>query len=69
MLREALFERSNLPRRAGEALEATVAVPANASSRQRFMTMETFGRAGIEVPGRVNEPTAAALRDEIVSAD
>ena len=46
-----------------------MAVPANASSRQRFMTMETFGRAGIEVPGRVNEPTAAALRDEIVSAD
>ncbi|MDH5492487.1 MAG: Hsp70 family protein [Myxococcales bacterium] len=60
-LRRALLESSNLPLRAGEALEAMVAVPANASSRQRFLTLEAFARAGFEVVGMLNEPTAAAL--------
>ncbi len=60
-LRALLVERSNLPVRHGEPLEAMVAVPANASSRQRYLTLEAFRRAGFDVVGLVNEPTAAGI--------
>ena len=63
-LRADLFERSTLelPAQADDApLEAMVAVPANASSRQRYLTLEAFHRAGFRVLGMVNEPTAAAI--------
>jgi molecular chaperone DnaK len=54
-------ERSNLELDPGEPLEAMVAVPANASSSQRYLTVEAFARAGFRVLGLVNEPTAAAI--------
>jgi len=60
-LRRALFERSNLDLSPDEPLEAMVAVPANASTRQRYLTLEAFTRAGFKVLGMVNEPTAAAI--------
>jgi molecular chaperone DnaK (HSP70) len=60
-LGRALRERSNLGVGADEPLEAMVAVPANASSRQRYVTLEAFRAAGFEVLGMVNEPTAAAI--------
>ncbi len=60
-LRQDLLERSNLGISAGEAFEATVAVPANAPSNQRFLTLEAFRRAGFTVLGLLNEPSAAGL--------
>ena len=42
-------------------LETMLGVPANASSAQRFLTVEAFRRAGFEVLGLLNEPSAAAI--------
>ncbi|HMG55830.1 MAG TPA: Hsp70 family protein [Kofleriaceae bacterium] len=58
-LRRAIIEDSNLE--IDGPLEAMVAVPASAASRQRWMTLEAFRRAGFEPIGLVNEPTAAAI--------
>ncbi len=58
-LRTAITERSNLD--ASEPLEAMVAVPASAASRQRWLTLEAFRRAGFTPIGLLNEPTAAAI--------
>ena len=69
-LRRAVLERSNLElvrrpgrRRGGDAepLEAMIAVPASATSRQRWLTLEAFRRAGFAPIGLLNEPTAAAV--------
>ncbi|HET9954261.1 MAG TPA: Hsp70 family protein [Polyangiaceae bacterium] len=60
-LRRMIVERSNLDVPPDEPLEAMVAVPAGASTRQRYLTMEAFNRAGFRVLGMVNEPTAAAI--------
>jgi molecular chaperone DnaK (HSP70) len=60
-VRETLVARGNLGVVEGEPLEAMVAVPANASSRQRFLTLEAFRAAGFTVLGMINEPTAAAI--------
>ena len=61
-LRSALLERSNLPRAApGEALEATVAVPANARGGQRLLTLDAFRAAGFQVLSMLNEPSAAGF--------
>lgn len=60
-LRRMIVERSNLDVDPAEPLEAMVAVPAGASTRQRFLTMEAFTRAGFRVSGMLNEPTAAAI--------
>ena len=62
-VRHMLHTRSNLQLRAGPhaPLPAMVAVPANASTRQRYLTLEAFRRAGFSVLGLVNEPTAAAI--------
>jgi molecular chaperone DnaK (HSP70) len=61
-LRRALVERSNFGgAEARGPLEAMVAVPANAASRQRWWTLEAFRRAGFSPIGLVNEPTAAAV--------
>ncbi|MEX1369090.1 MAG: Hsp70 family protein, partial [Nannocystaceae bacterium] len=46
---------------ADHELPAMVAVPANASTRQRYLTLEAFGRAGFAVQGLLGEPTAAAI--------
>ncbi len=60
-LRTMLVERSNLSIAPGEPLKAMVAVPAHANTGQRYLTLEAFGRAGFEVVGMINEPTAAAI--------
>jgi molecular chaperone DnaK (HSP70) len=60
-LRELLLEKSNLDIPRGEPLEVMIAVPANASTRQRYLTIESFKRAGFHVLGMLNEPTAAAI--------
>jgi actin-like ATPase involved in cell morphogenesis len=62
-VRRMLATRSNLdvPVDADVPLTAMVAVPANASTRQRYLTLEAFRRAGFLVQGQVNEPTAAAI--------
>jgi molecular chaperone DnaK (HSP70) len=60
-LRHMLLERSNLELSATEPLEAMIAVPANASTSQRYLTVESFTRAGFRVLGLINEPTAAAI--------
>ena len=60
-LRRMIFEHSNLELDPEEPLEAMVAVPANSASRQRWMTLEAFRRAGFVPCGLLNEPTAAAV--------
>jgi molecular chaperone DnaK (HSP70) len=62
-LRRTLLEHSNVRRElAGTgAMEAMVAVPAQAGTRQRYVTLEAFRRAGFAPIGMVNEPTAAAI--------
>ncbi len=60
-LRRLLLESANLEISPDEPLEAMIAVPANASTRQRYLTVEAFSRAGFKVLGMVNEPTAAAI--------
>jgi molecular chaperone DnaK (HSP70) len=44
-----------------EPISAMIAVPANATSRQRWLTLEAFRRGGVEVLGLVTEPTAAGV--------
>ncbi len=56
-----LREHSNLDILPSEPLEAVIAVPANASTRQRYLTVEAFARAGFVVRGMISEPTAAAI--------
>ena len=56
-----LREHSNLELDDHEPLEVMVAVPASSASRQRWMTLEAFRRAGFEPVGMLNEPTAAAV--------
>ena len=47
--------------RAGERVEAAISVPANASSAQRFLTLDAFTQAGFEVIALLNEPSAAGF--------
>jgi molecular chaperone DnaK (HSP70) len=42
-------------------VEVMLGVPANANSNQRFLTVDAFRRAGFEVLGLLNEPSAAAI--------
>jgi molecular chaperone DnaK (HSP70) len=60
-VRRMIVEKSNLDLYPDEPLEAMVAVPANASTRQRYLTLEAFKRAGFQVLGMINEPTAGAI--------
>lgn len=53
--------RSNLRLEDDEPLKVTASVPAHASTRQRYLTLEAFQSAGFEVLGLVNEPTAGAV--------
>jgi molecular chaperone DnaK len=59
--REDLASRSNAGIAASERLEAAISVPANASSAQRFLTLDAFQRAGFEVVALLNEPSAAGF--------
>src|SRR5262245_22989717 len=60
-LRRDLLTRSNLRIKTREKLQAVISVPANANSNQRFITLESFRRAGFEVRGMMNEPSAAGI--------
>jgi len=44
-----------------EPLEVMLGVPANANSNQRFLTVDAFRRAGFQVLGLLNEPSAASI--------
>jgi molecular chaperone DnaK (HSP70) len=60
-LRAALRERCTLDVDPDAPLEVMAAVPANAPSRQRWLTLEALRRAGFAPLGLLNEPTAGAL--------
>jgi molecular chaperone DnaK (HSP70) len=60
-LRQDLLSRSNLEVKSTEPLQAMVGIPTNANSNQRFLTLEAFRRAGFEVLGMLNEPSAAGI--------
>jgi molecular chaperone DnaK (HSP70) len=45
----------------GDPLEVMLGVPANANGNQRFLTIEAFRRAGFQMLGLLNEPSAAAI--------
>ncbi len=60
-VRRMIVDHSNLSLAEQEPLEAMVAVPAHASTRQRYLTLEAFRNAGFIVIGLVNEPTAGAV--------
>lgn len=59
--RKTLLENSSLPGTRNEPLEVMLGVPANANSNQRFLTVESFQRAGFHVVGLLNEPSAASI--------
>jgi len=59
-LRHDLLSRSNLASTT-PINQAWIAVPANADSNQRYLTMEGFRQAGFEVMGMLNEPAAAGM--------
>jgi molecular chaperone DnaK (HSP70) len=64
-LASSLRSRSNVSAAAllepNEPLEVFVAAPANAHSTQRFVCLDAFRRAGFEVLGLLNEPSAAGF--------
>ncbi|MEO6325193.1 MAG: Hsp70 family protein [Thermoanaerobaculia bacterium] len=60
-LHRDLVTRSNAGLAVDELLEAAVSVPANASSAQRFLTLDAFARAGFQVRALLNEPSAAGF--------
>ncbi len=60
-LRSDLEHRSNACLSPGEPIEAAISVPANASSAQRFLTLDAFTGAGFDVVVLVNEPSAAGF--------
>ena len=60
-LREDLLSRSNLEIDPQEPFQVMVGIPTNANSNQRFLTLEAFRRAGFEVIGMLNEPSAAGI--------
>jgi molecular chaperone DnaK len=60
-LKRDLQHRSNIELPPGERVEAAISVPANASSAQRFLTLDAFTQAGFEVIALLNEPSAAGF--------
>ncbi len=61
-LHGALTTRSNLPAKERKGpCSAVVAVPAHAHAAQRFLTIEAFRAAGVEVLALLNEPSAAGF--------
>jgi molecular chaperone DnaK len=60
-LRSDLLQRSNGSLTTGDAIEAAISVPANASSAQRLLTLDAFVAAGFHVVALLNEPSAASL--------
>ncbi len=60
-LRDEILQQSNALVARDEPLELAISVPANASSDQRFLTLDAFRRAGFEVLALLNEPSAAGF--------
>ncbi|MGH9768344.1 MAG: Hsp70 family protein [Blastocatellia bacterium] len=60
-LRRDLLARSNLRVKRNEKLQAMISAPANSNSNQRFITLEAFRRAGFDLRGMINEPSAAGI--------
>lgn len=60
-LKSDLRHRSNTGLAPDERIEAAISVPANASSAQRFLTLDAFAKAGFEVVALLNEPSAAGF--------
>ncbi|MGA4507996.1 Hsp70 family protein [Propionibacteriaceae bacterium G1746] len=62
-LRTAIIEQSSITDEFGadEDIETMIAVPAHAPGVQRYLTLEAFRRAGFDVLGVVNEPSAAGF--------
>jgi len=60
-LRQELVEKSNAGIGPREPLEVAIGVPANASSAQRFLTLDAFQRVGFRVTAFLNEPSAAGI--------
>ncbi len=60
-LHRELVESSNAGLAADEALTAAVSVPANATTAQRFLTLEAFKAGGFAVEALLNEPSAAGF--------
>src|SRR6201991_5286802 len=56
-----LQTRSNAELSPGMRVEAAISVPANASSAQRFLTLDAFAQAGFDVVALLNEPSAAGF--------
>ena len=60
-LRESIAGASSVTPGADEPIQVMLGVPANANGNQRFLTVEAFRRAGFEVLGLLNEPSAASI--------
>lgn len=63
-VRNAILERSNLPPElvaGADEIVSVVAVPANASGAQRFLTLDAFRRSGFAPIAMLNEPSAAGF--------
>ena len=61
-VRDALVRRSDVRRSVAKGgLRAAVAVPANAHSAQRLITIDAFRRAGFDSVAMLNEPSAAGF--------
>lgn len=60
-LKSDLQERSNVDLSPGQRIQAAISVPANASSAQRFLTLDAFAQAGFDVVALLNEPSAAGF--------
>jgi molecular chaperone DnaK (HSP70) len=62
-VRDAALTRSDVRRSLARAsaLQAAVAVPANAHGAQRLITLDAFRQSGIEVTAMLNEPSAAGF--------
>lgn len=60
-LRHDLYHRSNAGFGPDDPVETAISVPANATSAQRFLTLDAFAAAGFDVVALLNEPSAAGL--------
>ena len=60
-LHRELVARSNAGIAANDSITAAVSVPANASTAQRFLTLEAFKGGGFAVEALLNEPSAAGF--------
>jgi molecular chaperone DnaK len=60
-LHRELVARSNAGIAADDSITAAVSVPANATTAQRFLTLEAFKAGGFAVEALLNEPSAAGF--------